>query len=139
MRMSDWSSDVCSSDLRPPPPLPGLPKTVGEAVITALENNPDLIEARVRAKAAGYDSEVAGAGRLPTVGLFAGLDYTHFYGTLGGPIASNFTQKENTANAGVQVTKPIFQGGLPAARQRPPPPRENAAPPQGHRHRRETG
>lgn len=113
--------------LEPPPPLPGLPKTAGEAVITALENNPDLIEARVRAKAAGYDSEVAGAGRLPTVGLFAGLDYTNFYGTLGGPIASNFTQKETTANAGVQVTIPIFQGGLPAARQRQASARENAA------------
>src|SRR3546814_9495107 len=114
MRMSDWSSDVCSSDLRPPPPLPGLPKTAGEAVITALENNPDLIEARVRAKAAGYDSEVAGAGRLPTVGLFAGLDYTNFYGTLGGPLASNFTQKETHAHPGVPVNKPILQVGLPA-------------------------
>jgi len=113
--------------LEPPPPLPGLPETVGEAVVAALEDNPDLIAARQRAKAAGFDSEVAGAGRLPTVGLFAGLDYTNFYGTLGGPIASNFTQKETTANAGVQVTIPIFQGGLPAARQRQAFARESAA------------
>src|SRR3546814_13449147 len=59
-------------NLEPPPPLPGLPKTAGEAVITALENNPDLIEARVRAKAAGFDSAVAGGGRAPTARRVSG-------------------------------------------------------------------
>lgn len=113
--------------LEPPPPLPGLPETVGEAVVTALENNPDLIAARERAEAAGYDSEVAGSGRLPTVGLFANIDYTDFFGTLGGPISANFSQTETTANAGIQVTIPIFQGGLPAARQRQAFARETAA------------
>lgn len=113
--------------LEPPPPLPGLPETVGDAVVSALEFNPDLISAKERAIAARYDSEVAGAGRLPTVGLFAGLDYTDYFGTLGGPIASNFTQKETTANAGVQVTIPLFQGGRPAARQRQAYARESAA------------
>lgn len=115
------------SNLEPPPPLPGLPETVGEAVVTALENNPDLIAARERAAAAGYDSEAAGSGRLPTVGLFANIDYTDNFGTLGGPIAANFAQSETTANAGVQVTIPIFQGGLPAARQRQAFARETAA------------
>lgn len=115
------------ADLQPPPPLPGLPETVGEAVVTALDSNPDLIAARERADAAGYDSEVAGSGRLPTVGLFANIDYTDYFGTLGGPISSNFTQTETTANAGVQVTIPIFQGGLPAARQRQAYARETAA------------
>ncbi len=113
--------------LEPPPPLPGLPETVGEAVVTALEHNPDLIAARERAQAAGYDSEVAGSGRLPTVGLFAGVDYTDYFGTLGGPISSDFRQTETTANAGVQITIPIFQGGLPAARQRQAYARETAA------------
>ena len=115
------------NDLQAPPPLPGLPDTVGEAVVTALENNPDLIAARERAQAAGYDSEVAGSGRLPTVGLFANIDYTDYFGTLGGPISANFAQSETTANAGVQVTIPIFQGGLPAARQRQAFARESAA------------
>ena len=114
-------------DLQPPPPLPGLPDTVGEAVVIALENNPDLIAAKERADAAGYDSEVAGSGRLPTVGVFAGLDYTDYFGTLGGPIASDFAQTETTANAGVQITIPIFQGGRPAARQRQAYARETAA------------
>lgn len=114
-------------ELAPPPPLPGLPDTVGEAVVTALENNPDLIAAKERAQAAGYDSEVAGSGRLPTLGVFAGLDYTDYYGTLGGPVSSNFAQSETTANLGVQISIPIFQGGLPAARQRQAFARETAA------------
>ena len=114
-------------DLQPPPPLPNLPDDPVMAVQVALENNPDLIAARERAQAAGFDTSAAGAGRLPTVGLFAGGDYTDFFGTLGGPVASNFTQSETTANAGVRVTIPIFQGGLPAARQRQASARESAA------------
>lgn len=115
------------TDLEAPPPLPGLPETVGMAVVTALENNPDLIAAKERAEAAGYDYEVAGSGRLPTIGLFANYDYSDFYGTLGGPVSSNFAQSETTANAGVRITIPIFQGGLPAARQRQAGARETAA------------
>lgn len=113
--------------LEAPPPLPGLPDTVGDALVTALENNPNLIAAKQRAEAAGFDTKVAGAGRLPTVGLFANGDYSDFFGTLGGPIAANFAQSEKTANAGVRVTIPLFQGGLPAARQRQAGARESAA------------
>ena len=113
--------------LEAPPPLPGLPDTVGEAIVSALENNPNLIAAKERAEAAGYDTKVAGAGRLPTVGLFVNGEYTDFFGTLGGPIAAEFAQSEKTANAGVRVTIPLFQGGLPAARQRQAGARESAA------------
>jgi len=114
-------------NLEAPPPLPGLPETVGMAVVTALENNPDLIAAKERAEAAGYDTKAAGAGRLPTVGLFANYDYSNFFGTLGGPVSADFAQVEATANAGVRVTIPLFQGGLPAARQRQAGARESAA------------
>jgi outer membrane protein len=100
---------------------------VGTAIVTALENNPNLIAAKERAEAAGYDVKVAGAGRLPTVGVFVNGDYSDFFGTLGGPIAANFAQSEKTANAGVRVTIPLFQGGLPAARQRQAGARESAA------------
>lgn len=110
-----------------PPPLPGLPDTVGEAIVAALENNPNLIAAKERAEAAGFDTKVAGAGRLPTVGVFVNGDYSDFFGTLGGPISANFAQSEKTANAGVRVTIPLFQGGLPAARQRQAGARESAA------------
>ncbi|WP_379553069.1 TolC family outer membrane protein [Qipengyuania sp. DGS5-3] len=113
--------------LEPPPPLPGLPDDVEQAVLIAMENNPDLIAARERAEAAGFDSEVAGAGRQPTVGLFARGQYQDFFGTLGGPVSADFTQNETTANAGVQVSIPIFQGGLTAARQRQAFARESAS------------
>ena len=114
-------------ELEAPPPLPGLPETVGMAVVTALDHNPDLIAAKERAAAAGYETSVAGSGRLPTVGLFANYDYSDFFGTLGGPVASNFLQRETTANAGVRVTIPLFQGGRPAALQRQAGARESAA------------
>ncbi|MEP0390530.1 MAG: TolC family outer membrane protein [Erythrobacter sp.] len=115
------------TELEAPPPLPGLPETVGMAVVTALDNNPDLIAAKERAIAAGYDTEVAGSGRLPTIGLFANGDYSNFFGTLGGPVAAQFAQNETTANAGVRLTIPLFQGGLTAARQRQAGARESAA------------
>ena len=113
-------------DLQPPPPLPNLPDTVGTAVVVALENNPDLIAARERAAAAGFDYEIAGSGRLPTLAAFANADYSNFFGTLGG-FGQNLVQAEVTGNVGVQLSIPIFQGGLPAARQRQAGARETAA------------
>ncbi len=115
------------NNLQAPPPLPGLPDTVGGAIVTALENNPNLIASKERAQAAGFDTKAAGAGRLPTVGLFANGDYSDFFGTLGGPVSADFAQSEKTANVGVRVTIPLFQGGLPAARQRQAGARESAA------------
>jgi outer membrane protein len=114
-------------ELEAPPPLPGLPDTVGQAIVSALENNPNLVAAKLRAEAAGFDTKAAGAGRLPTVGLFVNGQYSDFYGTLGGPVAAQFAQSETTANAGVRVTIPLFQGGEPAARQRQAGARESAA------------
>lgn len=114
-------------ELAPPPPLPGLPGTVGEAIVSALENNPNLEAAKLRAGAAGYDTKAAGAGRLPTVALFVNGQYSNFFGSLGGVAASQIVQAETTANAGVRVTVPLFQGGLPAARQRQAGARESAA------------
>lgn len=118
-------------NLQAPPPLPGLPETVGQAVVTALEYNPDLIAAKERAQAAGYDYEVAGAGRLPSIGLAANYDYTDYFGTLGGALANipgnNIFQSETTADVGVQISIPIFQGGATAARQRQAGARETQA------------
>jgi outer membrane protein len=113
--------------LEAPPSLPGMPATVGEAIVAALEANPNLEAAKLRAEAAGFDTKVAGSGRLPTVTFFMNGDYSDFFGTLGGPVAANFAQSEKTANAGVRVTIPLFQGGLPAARQRQAGARESVA------------
>lgn len=105
-------------NLQAPPPLPGFPATAQDAVFTALEHNPGLITVRETAAAAGFDVKTAGAGRLPSVALFANTDYSDFFGTLGGPTSAQFAQSETTANAGIRVTIPIFQGGRPAALQR---------------------
>lgn len=103
-------------DLQTPPPLPGLPGTVEEAVATALENNPDLLAARERSRAASFDIEVAGAGRLPSVSVYTSGDYTDYFDTYEGFGA--VTQRPTSAQVGVRATIPIFQGGLPAARER---------------------
>lgn len=115
--------------LEAPPPLPGMPASPDEAVQTALDSNPDLAAATARAKAAGYDSKAAGAGRLPKISLFTGVDYTDYLGTLGANVgaAGSLTQHSTTAQAGVRATIPIFSGGLPAAQQRQARAREDAA------------
>ncbi len=114
-------------NLQPPPPLPGLPASADAALDTALENNPDLIAARERAEASAFDVDVAGSGRLPRVSLFAGGDYSNFLGTLGGNISGTVPQTSTAAQAGVQVSIPIFQGGRPAALQRQAQARSSAA------------
>jgi outer membrane protein len=105
-------------DLQPPPPLPGLPDNVELAVGIALEHNPDLLAARERAEAAGYDIEVAGAGRLPTFSAFTNGGYQNFLGTLGSIPGSTADQTATSATAGVRMTLPLFQGGRVAAQQR---------------------
>lgn len=102
-------------DLQPPPPLPGLPQSVEEAVAIALESNPDLIAAREEAKASEFDIEVAGSTRLPRVEVFTGGTYNDTFSSnpgVGPPYNTT------AATAGVRATIPIFQGGLPAALER---------------------
>ncbi len=101
------------TDLQAPPPLPGLPADVSDAVLTALENNPDLLAAQERAEAAGFDVKVAGAGRLPRLTAFSGGNYQTFLGTLA-PGADGQTD----ADAGLRLTIPLFQGGRVSAQQR---------------------
>ncbi len=110
-------------DLQPPPPLPGMPDSAEDAVQTALDSNPDLIAAHQRTKAAGFDSNAAGAGRLPRISVFTGVAHIDYLGTLGG---GAFTQKSTTAQAGIRASIPIFSGGLPAAQQRRARARESA-------------
>jgi len=115
-----------AADLQLPPPLPNMPESPDEAVAVALDNNPDLIAAHARTKAAGYDTDVAGAARLPRVSVFTGVDYTDYFNTLGGAASATFNQRTTTAQAGVRATVPLFQGGLPAAQQRQAQARESA-------------
>lgn len=107
-----------------PPPLTGLPATADDAVNIALESNPDLLAARERTKAAGYDTAATSAARLPRVSVFAGADYSDYLGTNAIPGA---VQSGTNATAGVRATIPLFQGGLPAAQRRQAQAREGAA------------
>lgn len=110
---------MAPDDLQPPPPLPGLPASVGDAVAVALEDNPDLIAARERAEASRFDIDVAGSNRLPRVSIFTGGDYSNYLGTLGGSATGvAFPQTSTAAQAGVNLSIPLFQGGRPAALQR---------------------
>ena len=98
--------------LAPPPPLPPLPKTSDEAVRIALASNPDLLSVQRQAVAAGYDVNVARAGRLPTVSGVASGDYINQ--VTGG---TNGLSRSGTATSvGINATVPLFQGGLPSAR-----------------------
>ena len=109
--------------LAPPPPLPPLPTTSDEAVRIALTDNPDLLAISRELVAAGYDVNVARAGRLPTVSATATGDYVNqltgstgisIDPTTGIPVRGGRT---GTASAvGLTANLPIFQGGLPAAR-----------------------
>ncbi len=106
-------------DLQPPPPLPGLPADVENAVAVALESNPDLIGAKERAEAAGYDIEVAGAGRLPRLEGFTGGGYQNYLGTLGSvPGTTSPPQETTSLQAGLRLSIPLFQGGRVAAQER---------------------
>ncbi|MEY4953534.1 MAG: hypothetical protein RL299_1958 [Pseudomonadota bacterium] len=109
-----------------PPALAGLPTNVDEAVDFALDHNPDLLAARERAKAAGFDVKVAGAGRMPRVSAFANAGYTDYLGTRGGVVPSAIQSGSSTA-AGVRATIPLFQGGQPAAQRRAAQARQDAA------------
>lgn len=104
-------------DLQAPPPLPGLPENVADAERVALDSNPDLIAARERSKASGFDIDAAGASRLPRVEVFTGASMTDYYGTLAGGSAA-VSQKNGGVTAGVRASIPLFQGGRPAALKR---------------------
>ena len=117
-------------DLQPPPPLPGFPASVDEAEDIALVDNPDLLAAKERSKAAGYDINVAGAGRLPRLSVFSG-----------GPTAT-FSTPWAAVGARVSLSPRPRPPRRPGSARRSrssrvvAPPRRNAAP--RHRPRRPT-
>lgn len=117
------------TDLQPPPPLPGLPGSVADAVDVALAQNPDLIAAKERADAADYDIDVVGAGRLPRVSVVLGGDYQNFLGSLPGQPGSVIgpVQTTTAAQGGIALSVPLFQGGRPAALERQAQARASAA------------
>ncbi|GGB43468.1 membrane protein [Sphingomonas metalli] len=107
------------ADLQPPPPLPGMPGTIDQAIITAVENNPALLASKQQARAAGYDISVAKATRLPKLSLVGSSNYNNYLGTLGSSIGGRtFQQAQRTTTVGVSLALPLYQGGAPGARVR---------------------
>jgi outer membrane protein len=115
--------------LEAPPPLPGLPANPADAVAQALEDNPDLIAARERSKAADIDIDVASASRLPRLEAFGQSAYSNYLDTLGGSAVGGLAlpQVDKSAQIGVRATIPIYQGGRPAAQRRQAQARAGAA------------
>jgi outer membrane protein len=122
---------MAPDDLQPPPPLPGFPASVDDAEDVALAQNPDLIAAKDRARAAGFDTRVSEAGIMPKISVIAGESYNNYLGSLGGIGTSGAAiatpQASSSAQVGVQLNLPLFQGGLPAAQRRQAQAREGAA------------
>ena len=112
-------------DLTAPPALQGLPGSADDAVAIALDSNPDLIAARERSKAAGFDTAAANARRLPQVSVFASSGYNDFLGT-DQRFGPQTQQSTTDTTVGVRATVPLYQGGLPAAQKRQAQARENA-------------
>nr|WP_246586997.1 TolC family outer membrane protein [Stakelama flava] len=106
-------------NLQSPPDLPNLPGSTENAVDIALRENPQLEQARQALKAAGYDVNVAEAGKLPKLSVILGGQYYNYLGSLPPlAVAEGVDNGGNSATAGVQLTLPIFQGGRPAAQVR---------------------
>lgn len=104
-------------DLQAPPSLPNLPASADDAVAVALDNNPDIESANLAIDASRADVGAARASRLPKLSATVGGNYNNFLGSLGGNVPGvNFSQSTTSAQAGLSLTVPIFQGGRPSAR-----------------------
>ena len=123
-------------ELAAPPALPKLPAGPDQAVNVALENSPAIDAARAAARAAGFDVGTARGQRLPTVSLVAGPNYNNYLGTanrvIGLPEGTKGLDQTQSANTfGVQMTLPLYQGGLAGARVRQAQAAQNVAVEQG--------
>jgi outer membrane protein len=123
-------------NLAPPPPLPRLPGDPDQAVATALNNSPAIEAAAAETKAAGYDVGAARSQRLPTVSAIAGPNYNNYLGTAnrlnGVPKDTVGLRQVHTADTfGLQMTLPLYQGGLAGARVRQAQAQQNVAVEQG--------
>jgi outer membrane protein len=98
------------------------PEPADEAqwVNTSLEQNATLLSSRLAADIARDNVKVAFGGHLPTVDLVAGRTYANNNGPydFGGSSIDNFGSKINDRQISIQLTVPIFTGGLTQSRVR---------------------
>ena len=116
------------ADLSQPPPLPGLPADVGEAVEIAIKENPDIAAATKNSEAAGFDVKAARAGRLPTLSGFGTVSRNdNFGGAIVPPGFPAQPSSQTSAVIGARMALPIYQGGRPSAQIRQSQARKTAA------------
>ncbi|WP_372917718.1 TolC family outer membrane protein [Sandarakinorhabdus sp.] len=115
------------ADLSQPPPLPGLPTDVAEAVEIAIKENPDIAAATKNSEAAGYDVKAARASRLPTLSGFGNVNRNDNFGGARANIPINIPAAQQSAVIGAQLQLPLYQGGRPAAQIRQSQARQTAA------------
>ncbi|WP_156255906.1 TolC family outer membrane protein [Sandarakinorhabdus oryzae] len=116
------------TNLTQPPPLPGLPANVDEAVEIAIKENPDIAAAIKTAEAAGYDVKTARAARLPTLNGFGTVSRTDNFG--GAIVPQGFPAQpssQTSAVVGARLALPLYQGGRPSAQIRQAQARSSAA------------
>ena len=115
------------ADLSQPPPLPGLPASVDEAVEIAIKENPDIAAATKNSEAAGFDVKAARAGRLPTLSGFGTFNRNDNFGGARANIPINIPATQKSAVIGAQLRLPLYQGGRPSAQIRQAQARKTAA------------
>ncbi|WP_310473818.1 TolC family outer membrane protein [Sandarakinorhabdus sp.] len=115
------------ADLSSPPPLPGLPTDVAEAVEVAIKENPDIAAATKNSEAAGYDVKTARASRLPTLSGFGNFNRNDNFGGARANIPINIPSTQKSAVIGAQLQLPLYQGGRPSAQIRQAQARRTAA------------
>jgi len=107
---------IPARNLEQPEELQALPPTADDALLVALDNNPQLEAAKADVKAARFDIKVAGATRLPRLSAVASGTYNNYLGTLGSTLPGRaFQQQQSSATIGLSASIPLYQGGLPAA------------------------
>jgi outer membrane protein len=117
-----------AGELQDPAPLPGLPSSPDDAVQAAVADNPQLQAAIGNRQASRYDVGVARASRLPRISATIGGNYSTFLGSVP-QIAGGFNIPNSavSAQAGLNLQVPLFQGGRPAAQVRQAQARESQA------------
>jgi len=99
-----------ATDLRPPPRLDPLPRSEGEAVAAAIEENPDLRAAQFAEAASRHAVSVAVGELLPTVSLTGDLSRSEE------TVFADTTSE--SASLMAQLRVPLYQAGLLEARVR---------------------
>jgi outer membrane protein len=117
------------ADLSQPPPLPGLPASVDEAVEIAIKENPDIAAATKNSEAAGFDVKAARASRLPTLAAIGNVNRSDNFGSAKVPPGLQLVipPTQESAAIGAQLSLPLYQGGRPSAQIRQAQARRTAA------------